>query len=140
MSTEVLGLAIDDPAEDAWRTADRKRRHQARNPADYRPPPLPRWTAPAFVTREQLGRFLIDADTGVVHDVSHATAGCGIDEIQNCTWTHFASEIVGSIASTPVRMHEGVVKGVSPRHEMPAAAACPLCLVPFARAGSGPIA
>lgn len=90
---------IADPAGEQWH-AQARERWVAAEVADpeapilaYDPPPLPAWSAPAHVTRELLGRFLVDRDTGVLHDVSAATEGCAVDAIRNGTFFHFASEL-----------------------------------------------
>lgn len=91
--------AIHDPAGEAWHADARARRSKAEatDPetpiAAYTAPPLPAWSAPAHVKRELLGRFLLDRDQGVLHDVSHALESCGIDTIHNATFVHFASEL-----------------------------------------------
>ncbi len=62
----------------------------------YQAPALPDWSAkaPSHVTRELLGRFLQDRDTGVLHDVYRATPECLIDGIRNGTFFHFWSEVL----------------------------------------------
>ncbi|HEY5276115.1 MAG TPA: hypothetical protein VIK38_06200 [Coriobacteriia bacterium] len=91
--------AIHDPAGEAWHAEARARwaKAEAADPetpiAAYDAPPLPKWFAPAHVKRELLGRFLLDRDTGVLHDVSAATEGCRVDAIRNGTFFHFASEL-----------------------------------------------
>lgn len=62
----------------------------------YQAPALPVWSAkaPAHVTRQLLGRFLQDRDTGVVHDVYAAKPECLVDAIPNGTFFHFWSEVV----------------------------------------------
>lgn len=92
---------IHDPAGEAWHAESgaRWKAAVAASPeqpmAAFEAPPLPAWSAPAHVKRELLGRFLLDRDTGEVHDVEHATEGCRVDAIRNGTFTHFASELTG---------------------------------------------
>jgi len=87
-----------DPAGEAWHAEARARWEAAGEDIDrYTAPPLPKWSAPAHVTRELLGRYLIDRDTGVLHDVTVATEGCAIDRIHNGTFVHFASELAGAL-------------------------------------------
>lgn len=93
--------AIHDPAGEAWHAeaGARWKEAEATDPetpfAAYDAPALPAWSAPAHVKRELFGRFLLDRDTGVLHDVSAATEGCAVDAIRNGTFTHFASELSG---------------------------------------------
>jgi len=93
--------AIHDPAGEAWHADARARwaKAEATDPetpiAAYDAPPLPKWSAPAHVKRELLGRFLLDRDSGLLHDVENATEGCRVDAIRNGTFTHFASELAG---------------------------------------------
>ena len=93
-----------DPAGEAWQREASGRWQKAHNRArnaggDFAPvefyeaPPLPVWTAPPHVTRELLGRYLHDRDTGVVHDTAHALESCGIDSVRNATFVHFAHEL-----------------------------------------------
>jgi hypothetical protein len=91
--------AIHDPEGEAWH-AEARARWKAAEIADpetpfmaYDAPPLPAWSAPAHVKRELLGRFLLDRDMGIVHDVAHALPACGVDAIRNGTFIHFASEL-----------------------------------------------
>ena len=95
--------AIHDPQGEAWHAEARARWSEAEI-ADpempiraYDAPPLPAFAGSAHVTRELLGRFLLDRDTGVLHDVSHATEACRIDAIRNGTFVHFASELAGAL-------------------------------------------
>ena len=91
---------IHDPDGEAWHAEAAKRWDAAvaMNPdaplAAYEPHPLPDFAAgaPAHITREVLGRFLEDRDTGTLHDVYAATEACGVDGIRNGTWYHFGSE------------------------------------------------
>jgi hypothetical protein len=100
--------AIKDPAGEAWHAEAGKRWAQALKdkpdaPLDaYDPHPLPTWAPPAHVTREVLGRFLHDRDTGMVHDVEHALESCYLDNIQNGTFIHFASELDGALPADAV--------------------------------------
>lgn len=83
--------ALVDHDEVAWR-AEHKRRAESEE-VYHEAPPLPTWSAPAHVKRELLGRFLEDRETGVIHDVQHATVACDVDAIRNGTFYHFLSEI-----------------------------------------------
>jgi hypothetical protein len=50
--------------------------------------------APAHVTRPDVfGRFLVDRDRNVLHDVGAASPACAINEIANGTYIHFAHEL-----------------------------------------------
>jgi hypothetical protein len=90
--------AIHDAEGEAWHAEARGRWAASGEDIDrYDAPPLPAWSAPAHVTRELLGRFLFDRDSGTLHDVSAATEGCGIDRIRNGTFVHFASELDGAL-------------------------------------------
>ncbi|HEV8546214.1 MAG TPA: hypothetical protein VGQ64_07955 [Candidatus Limnocylindrales bacterium] len=138
MSAPALGLVIEDPAGEAWqREADRRWRSAERKAAGrsggrgnpmryYVAPSLPAWPVPPFVTREIQGRFLLDCDSGVVHDVGHATEACAIDAIRNATWTHFAHELERSTAGSRERLQAA-------GREMPEASPCSYCLLPYAR-------
>ena len=54
------------------------------------------------MTRELLGRYLHDRDTGLVHDMAHALESCGIDGIRNGTFVHFAPELEGALPADVV--------------------------------------
>ena len=93
-----------DPDGEAWQAEARGRWQRASNRARraggdftvmdfYADPPLPTWAAPPHVKRELLGRYLLDRDTNVVHDVAHALPACAVDAIANGTFIHFASEL-----------------------------------------------
>lgn len=97
-----------DPDGEAWHASSRARWDAAQDLATvlgtdtldlYEPVPLPdfRTRAPAHVTRELLGRFLIDRDTLTVHDVYAAEPACGIDGIRNGTFVHFLSELLETV-------------------------------------------
>lgn len=115
MSTTFRGLVIEDPVGEAfqatidaaWRRAERKAAGRSGGRGEparyYQPPALPTWTAPPFVTRQLLGRFVLDTDTGLLHDVQHATEACGIDGLANTTWIHFAHELERAIYGTAER-------------------------------------
>jgi hypothetical protein len=93
---------VDDPDGEAWHGQARRRWAAAEvaDPEDpitsYTAPALPDWSAkaPAYVTRELLGRFLQDRESRVVHDVYQATLECAVDAIRNGTFFHFWSEVV----------------------------------------------
>ncbi len=87
-----------DPAGEAWHADAAGRWEAAGGEIDrYSAPPLPAWSAPAHVRRELFGRYLLDRDTGVVHDVAHALPSCGVDVIRNGTFIHFASELPAAV-------------------------------------------
>ena len=100
---------LDDPdgrewhrkARKKWRDAVDLSRTVGGEPLEhYDPEPLPdfRASAPAHVTRpDVLGRFLVDRDTLVVHDVYASTEECGIDAIRNGTYVHFLSELLETV-------------------------------------------
>jgi hypothetical protein len=89
----------EDPAGHAWHSEARGRWKRAKELAPeatfevYDAPALPAWSAPAHVKRELFGRYLVDRDSGVVHDVQHALEDCGVDAIVNATFYHFESEL-----------------------------------------------
>lgn len=90
--------AIHDPAGEAWHAEARARWDAAEGDIErYDAPALPAFTAPPHVTRELLGRFLHDRDTGVLHDVSRGTEACRIDRIRNGTFVHFLRELAGAV-------------------------------------------
>lgn len=88
-----------DPDGSTWHREATERWSKAvsRNPEapieEYDAPPLPAWSAPAIVARELFGRYLLDRDTGLVHDVQNAVEECWIDSIFNATFYHFESEL-----------------------------------------------
>jgi hypothetical protein len=86
--------AIVDDDETAWR-AEYHRRLVHPDPQEV--PPLPTWTASEHVTRELLGRFIENRETGVVHDVRNATPACDVDGIARGTFYHFISEVPASL-------------------------------------------
>jgi len=92
-----------DPDGEAWHASARGRWAEAVavNPEApfeaYDAPPLPAWSAAAHVRRELFGRYLVDRDTGVVHDVQHALEGCAVDAIRNATFFHFETELPGDV-------------------------------------------
>lgn len=61
----------------------------------YDPVPLPDFGAQrsSYVSRDLLGRFIQDRDTGIVHDCYAAVEACGVDGIRNGTFYHFWSEV-----------------------------------------------
>jgi hypothetical protein len=90
--------AIHDAVGEAWHAEARARWDSAGGDITrYEPVPLPVWSAPAHVTRELFGRFLLDRDAGVVHDVAAATEACRIDRIANATFVHFKSELAAAV-------------------------------------------
>lgn len=58
-----------------------------------RGPALPSWSSAVPLKREVLGRYLEDRDTGVLHDVEHATDACDLDGISHGTWYHFLIDV-----------------------------------------------
>jgi hypothetical protein len=89
----------EDPAGQAWHAEARGRWKRAEELAPEAPfevydaPALPAWSAPPHVGRDLFGRYLLDRDSGVVHDVQHALESCAIDAIRNGTFYHFESEL-----------------------------------------------
>lgn len=104
-----LRAKLDDPdgqewhrkARAKWRAAEELAVVLGTEPLEmYDPEPLPdfRANAPAHVTRPDVfGRFLVDRDTLVVHDVYAAAESCGIDAIRNGTYVHFLSELLETV-------------------------------------------
>ena len=93
----LADLAVDDGPGESWHRKAQAEWERASNPRarkPYRPPDLPRWSAPEFVSRALYGRFLHDRDTRVVHDVANATRDCDVDGIVNGTFFHFWSEVL----------------------------------------------
>lgn len=88
-----------DPAGQAWHAEARGRWRRAEELAPEDPvsaftaPALPAWSGPAHVRRELFGRYVVDRETGTVHDVQHALEECGVDAIRNATFYHFESEL-----------------------------------------------
>lgn len=106
MARDLNKAKVQDPEGVDWHrnASERWNRYMERAGGDgeaanaawaLEPEPLPDWKAkaPAIVTREVLGRFLENRDTGVVHDVYNATPGCLLDEVRNATFWHFWSEV-----------------------------------------------
>ena len=92
--------AIGDPDGEAWHAEARARWDAAEGDIErYDAPPLPSWSASPHVTRELFGRFLLDRDASVLHDVTAATEGCRLDAIANGTFVHFASELAAAITA-----------------------------------------
>lgn|SRR5512139_3001773 len=106
---EQLRAKIDDPDGPAWHGRAKAKWDAAEDLARvlgadaldmYDPEPLPdfRAGAPAHVKRPDVfGRFLVDRDTLVVHDVYAAKPECAIDEIRNGTFYHFLSELLETL-------------------------------------------
>jgi len=104
--------AIHDPAGEAWHAEARARWDAAEGDIErYDAPALPAFTAPPHVTRELLGRFLHDRDTGVLHDVSRGTEACRIDRIRNGTFVHFASELAAGVPADAVDCADCIGEG-----------------------------
>lgn len=105
---ELAKRVVDDPDGEAWHGEARQRWAEAEladpeGPSSaFQAPALPDWSAkaPAHVTRELLGRFLQDRDTGIVHDIYEATPECAVDAIRNGTFFHFWSEVVADAGVT----------------------------------------
>jgi hypothetical protein len=102
----VRDLTIEDPDGEGWHLEASRRwraaeRQSPEEPfAAYDPVPLPDFNAgrSASVSRDLLGRFLQDRDTGIVHDLYAAVPGCGADDIHNGTFFHFWSEVQADLA------------------------------------------
>lgn len=94
-------VKVQDPQGEAWHAEARGRWDRAvqempEEPlAVYEAVPLPDWNAsrPVHVSRDLLGRFLQDRDTGTVHDCYAATHECRLDGIRNGTFFHFWAEV-----------------------------------------------
>ena len=103
---ELQALTVEDVAGAEWQARALGKWNEAVDLAAvvedatpiefYQPEPLPDFTAsaPAHVTRELLGRFLVDRDTSTVHDCYAATPACGLDGIRNGTFYHFWTELL----------------------------------------------
>lgn len=99
---EWRGKKVEDPEGESWHAESRRRWREAEalRPEEpftvYERVPLPDFNAgrPSHVSRDLLGRFLQDRDTGIVHDCHNATEDCGIDFIRNGTFFHFWSEVL----------------------------------------------
>lgn len=88
------GLAWQAEAERRWEEAVRRAGEMGVSPISlYRAPEFPRWSAPSHVRREVLGRFVLDRESGVLHDVTRAGEECRIDGIGSATWIHFGHEV-----------------------------------------------
>jgi hypothetical protein len=101
MPRDIAKVKVQDPDGESWH-AEASRRWQAaerRTPEEpfavYEPVPLPDFSAgrSASVTRDLLGRFLHDRESGILHDCYAAVPGCAVDEIRNGTFYHFWSEV-----------------------------------------------
>lgn len=102
--------AIADEAGAAWQAAaDAAWIEAGGDIALYVAPPFPAWERPEHVTRDLYGRFLLDRERGILHDVASSTPECGIDAIGQGTFVHFAHELERDPATV-------------------AAARCPRCL------------
>lgn len=88
---DPVGEAWHDEARGRWRRAEELVPEEPFTAYDALA--LPAWSAPAHVKRELFGRYLLDRDGGVVHDVEHAPETCAIDAIRNATFYHFESEL-----------------------------------------------
>jgi hypothetical protein len=95
-----------DPVGEKWQAEADRRWQLALARADeqelsalelFEPVPLPDFAAQRspHVSREVLGRFLLDRDTGLVHDVATARPACQLDAIANATFIHFGHELHG---------------------------------------------
>lgn len=133
MSTTWKGLRIEDPEGEAFQAKlDAAWQRYGSDLRAYRrhAPSLPAWHAAPCVTRELMGTYLLDRDSGTLHDVRHAIPECGIDGIANATWMHFAAELDRSIRADTDRLREG-------GRTLPPVTPCPHCLLPHARAVGG---
>ena len=61
----------------------------------YEAPPLPDFNEgkPEHVTRELMGRFLENRDSGTVHDTQNAQVQCRVDDIKRGTFYHVLTEL-----------------------------------------------
>jgi len=105
MATKVKDATVTDPAGIEWAArassrwtgyvdaAEGDMRAAVRAWAEH-PEPLPDFAAlrSAHVTRDVFGRFVLDRDTGTLHDIANATAACNIDSVHNGTYFHFWHE------------------------------------------------
>jgi hypothetical protein len=94
---------VQDPDGEAWHAESSRRWASAvdlatvlgESPLDmFTPVPLPDFNAkrPQGVSRDLLGRFLLDMATNVLHD-AHAASPCDLDGIRRGTFFHFWSEV-----------------------------------------------
>ena len=115
MEQPIEELAADQPVKpvkpkrhpdhdgEAWHAQARGRWRRAEElvpeaPLEvYDAPALPAWSAPGHVKRELFGRYIVERDTGIAHDVQHALAECGLDAIRNATFYHFEVELPGDV-------------------------------------------
>lgn len=92
-----------DPHGEAWHAEARGRWRRAQEIAPEAPleaydaPALPAWSGPAHVRRELFGRYVVDRDTSIVHDVPHALEECAVDAIRSATFYHFEAELPGDV-------------------------------------------
>lgn len=106
----IKDKAVDDPAGIEWHAKARSRWDGFMDAAEgdgrraeaawaAHPEPLPDFVAlrGPSVTRDVFGRFVLDRDTGIVHDITTATAECNVDGIDRATFYHFWSEVVDDI-------------------------------------------
>jgi hypothetical protein len=90
---------LEDPGGVEWQAETDRRWQAATSLGAFVPVPLPAWSAPWFVAREVLGRFLVDTGAGRLHDVANATEACAIDAIATGQWIHFAHELEVNVAA-----------------------------------------
>ena len=103
MPTKAKRKHRPDPDGEAWHAEARGRWRQAEeilpeSPFEaYDAPALPAWSGPAHVKRQLFGRYVVDRDTGIGHDVQHALEECAVDGIRNATFYHFEAELPGDV-------------------------------------------
>lgn len=106
---ELEARAGADPDGDAWHAEAGAKWKSAEELATmlgtatfevYDPVPLPDFRSKAsdHVKRPDVfGRYLVERDSLVVHDVYAAKPECGIDGIRNGTYFHFLSELLETV-------------------------------------------
>lgn len=105
-TTERPAITVEDEAGVAWQAEADARWAASSEDAPYQAPPLPTFPAPAFVKRAIMGRFLVDRDRKLVHDLSTATEACAIDAITRGSWVHFAHELGAAADPCPLCLSE----------------------------------
>jgi hypothetical protein len=91
------GISWREEASAAWTAATDQAALQGGHPLDlYVPVPLPDFEAgkSSAVSREVLGRFVQDRESGIIHDVTVAVQSCEVDGIRQAMFFHFWEEVV----------------------------------------------
>lgn len=112
MARKIDKAKIADPDGEAWHAEARLRWRSAERVAlavggetidHYQPVPLPDFDAgkPSHVSRQLLGRFIVERGSGIVHDCYAATPECALDAMADCTFYHFWSELPGEETPCP---------------------------------------